>query len=69
MYYYFFVLDSCSFRLLYLNRKQLKELIMSEKKKSRAEERFEREAKMLQRNLEKRKNSKGRKKCPLVIKY
>ena len=28
---------------------------MSEKKKSRAEERFEREAKMLQRNLEKRK--------------
>ena len=28
---------------------------MAEKKKPRAEERFEREAKMLQRNLEKRK--------------
>ena len=32
---------------------------MSEKKKSRAEERFEREAKMLQRNLEKRKKQQA----------
>ena len=32
---------------------------MSEKKKTRAEERFEREAKMLQKNLEKRKKQQA----------
>lgn len=32
---------------------------MAEKKKTRAEERFEREAKMLQKNLEKRKKQQA----------
>lgn len=32
---------------------------MSEKKKTRAEERFEREARMLQKNLEKRKKQQA----------
>lgn len=33
--------------------------MMAEKKKTRAEERFEREAKMLQKNLEKRKKQQA----------
>lgn len=32
-----------------------KDFVMTEKKKTRAEQRFEKEAKMLQKNLEKRK--------------